>query len=110
MLGSLFRRRRGFLFVVSFQFVDVGQQFFFARKATEVEADHLVGAQRRLATGPQADQEAGDDRAVRLNLDAIFVVAQQVPTAENLLEEPKKYFDRPPPGKYQTDDFGGYVE
>jgi hypothetical protein len=26
-----------------------------------------------LAAGPQADQEAGDDRAVRLNLDAILV-------------------------------------
>lgn len=51
----------------------VPQQFGFARQPAEVEADHLVRAQRRLAAGPQADQEAGDDRAVRLNLDAILV-------------------------------------
>ena len=58
--------------VVFLQFGDVGQQFLFAGQAAEVEADHLVGPQRRLAARPEADQQAGDDRAVGLNLDAVL--------------------------------------
>ena len=85
----------------------MGQQFLFVGQAAEVKADHLVGPQRRLATGPQADQQAGDDRAVRLNLDAVLVVAQQVPAAQQVLEESEKDFNRPPLGIYQSDDLGG---
>ena len=33
-------------------------------------ADHFLSSQRRLATCPQADQHAGDDRAVDLHFDA----------------------------------------
>ena len=48
----------------------MGQQFLFLGQAGEVVADHLVGPQRRLAARPQADEHAGDDRAIGLNLDA----------------------------------------
>ena len=37
--------------------------------------------QCRLTAGPEADQHAGDDCAVRLNLDAVLVVAEQMPAA-----------------------------
>ena len=62
--------------VLVFQFVEVRQQFRLRGQAAEVKANHLVGAERWLAPGPQADQQAGDDRAVRLNLDAVLVVAE----------------------------------
>jgi len=61
---------------VGLQLGNVGQQFLLVGKAGEVIANHLVGSQRRLAAGPEADQHAGDDRHVGLNLDAHRVLAQ----------------------------------
>ena len=84
-----------------FQFFDVRHQFVFAGHAAEVETDHLVSSQRWLLTRPQADQQAGDDRAVRLNFDSLGIVAQQVTAAEHVLEESEKYLDRPAMGEDQ---------
>ena len=53
--------------------------------------------QCRLTAGPEADQQAGDDRAVRLNLDAVLVVAEQMPAAQDVLEESEEDLDRPAP-------------
>ena len=41
---------------------------------------------RGLAAGPQGDHQAGDDRAVGLNLDAVLVVAQQVAATQEVFE------------------------
>ena len=41
--------------VVGLQFFQVRNQLLFIRQAREIEADHLVRAERRLAPGPQAD-------------------------------------------------------
>ncbi|MGH7484222.1 MAG: hypothetical protein ACREMY_01290, partial [bacterium] len=60
-----------------------------------VVADHLIGSERRLAACPQADQQAGDDGAVGLNLDAIFAVAQQLPASQNVLEESEENLSVP---------------
>ena len=46
----------------------MGQQFVFVGPAHQLIAQHLVRAFGRLATGPEIDQQAGDDRAVGLNL------------------------------------------
>ena len=59
-----------------FQTIDVSQQFFVIRHAAEVPADHFVSSQRWLSPRPQADQHAGDDCAVHLNLDAVLRMAQ----------------------------------
>ena len=75
-------------------------QLFLIGEACEIEADHFVGAKRRLLASPQRDQHARDDRAVGLNLDSILVVAEQVPAAQNVLEKTKKYFDSPTVGEY----------
>ena len=86
----LIRCRR---FVLSFQFIQVTHQFVFAGPADEVETDHLVGAERRLAAGPQADQQAGDDGTIGLNLNAVLLAAQQTPAAEDVFEESEKYLN-----------------
>ena len=72
---------------VSLQLRDVRQQLRFRRQTHKVVAHHLVGSPRRLAAGPQADQHARDDRAVRLDRDAVFIVAQQMATAQHVLEK-----------------------
>ncbi len=84
-----------------FQFFDVLHQFVFAGHATEVKTDQLVSSQRWLLTRPQADQHAGDDRAVRLNFNSLGIVAKQVAAAEHVFEESEEYLDRPAMGKYQ---------
>ena len=101
------RVARGVLFL---QLGQVGQQFVLLGQTGEVMADHLVGPQRRLAARPQADEHAGDDRAVGLNLDAHRIVAQQVPAAQHVLEEAKEDFDRPAVAVNQGDDPGRQVE
>lgn len=80
---------------VSLQLLDVCQQLRFRRQTHEVVAHHLVGPPRRLAAGPQADQHARDDRAVRLDRDAVLIVAQEMATAEHVLEEPEEQFSVP---------------
>ena len=62
--------------VLAFQLVEMRQQFRLRGQAAEVEADHLVRPQRRLATGPEADEQTGDDRTVGLNFDAVLAVAE----------------------------------
>ena len=56
---------------MSFQFVGRGP-------VHHVEAEHLVCALRRFAAGPEGDEQAGDDGAVRLDFDAVLIVAEQV--------------------------------
>ena len=48
-----------------------------------------------MGAGPEADQHADDDYAVRLNLDAVLVVAEQMPAAQDVLEESEEDLDRP---------------
>ena len=63
---------------------------------------HFVRSFRRLATGPERDQQTGDNRAVGLDLDPVLVVAEQVTATQQMLELPKKYFNLPitiPPKK-----------
>ena len=62
--------------VACFKFFQMGQQFVFVGPTDQVVAQHLVRAFGRLAAGPEVDQQAGDDRAVRLNLDPVRVMAQ----------------------------------
>src|SRR5688572_25027497 len=78
-----------------FQFCQVRLDFVEIRPALEIEADHLIGPQRGLASGPQMDQQAGDDGAVSLNLNPHRIGAEQVPAAENVLEEAEEQLDGP---------------
>lgn len=63
--------------------------------AAEVPADHLVSSQRWLATCPQADQHARDDRAVDLHFDTVLRMAQQRTAAQQMLEKVEKDLNRP---------------
>ena len=56
--------------VVGLEFCEVRQQLLLVGPALQIEADHLVGPQGRLAAGPQGQQQARDDRTVGLDLDA----------------------------------------
>ena len=74
------------LFVGEFQFRQMGFHLIRRGPAQHVEAEHLVRPFRGLAARPEGDQQAGDDRAVGLNLDAVLVVTQQVAAAQQMLE------------------------
>ncbi len=73
----------------------MGEQFSLRSPADEVEADHLVGAFGGLTARVECDQQAGDDGTLGLDLDAHRVGTQQIPAAEDLLEEAKEDLDRP---------------
>ena len=88
----------------------MGQQFIFVGPAHQVVAQHLVRALGRLAAGPEVDQQTGDDRAVRLNLDPVRVMAQQMPSAQQVLERAEEDLDLPAVFVDQRDDFGGDVQ
>ena len=60
--------------VLRLQFFDVRDQFVLVNQSSEVETNHLVSAKRRLFAGPQCDQHARNDRALRLNFDAVLIV------------------------------------
>ena len=77
---------RSLLFVVVFELGHVSGDIVRRRPAHQQVAQHLVRAFRRLAARPERDQQAGDDRAVGLNLDPVLVVAEQVAAAEQMLE------------------------
>ena len=83
------------MFVVPLQLRNVCGKFLFARHAAEVKTNHLIRAQRWLAPSPQTDHHASNDRAIGLNLDAPLVVAQQVPTPEDVFEKTEEYFYLP---------------
>ncbi len=70
-------------------------QLVFAGHPAEVKADHFVGSQCWLSACPQTDQHAGDDRAVRLNLDSLSVTTEQLAAAQHVLEESEEYLNRP---------------
>ena len=48
------------------ELIEMRGQLVQAGPALEVEAQHLVGAFGRLATDPESDQQAGDQRRVDL--------------------------------------------
>ena len=77
------------------EFRQMSQQFFLVGHAAEVPADHLVSSQRWLATCPQADQHARDDRAVDLHFDTVLRMAQQMTAAQRMLENAEKNLNRP---------------
>ena len=81
--------------VLTLQLRQVSQQFLFAGQAAEVKADHLVGPPGRLAVGPQTDQQTGDDGTVRLDLDAVLAVAEQVPATQQVFEKSEEDFTLP---------------
>ena len=70
-------------------------QLIFISQPGEVEADHFVRPQRWFLSCPQRDQHAGYDRTVRLDLDSVLILADQVTTAKNLLEKAEEDLDRP---------------
>ena len=59
-----------------FETVDVRKQLIVVGHAAEVPTDHFVRSASRLATCPEADQHASDDRAIGLNLDALLRLTQ----------------------------------
>ena len=88
----------------------MSDELFFTRQAHEVVADHLEGSLGRLASGPQVDQKARDDRAVTLDHDSVLRVADQMRAAKELFEKSKKDLNDPSLGIDQCDDLGGDIE
>lgn len=80
--------------MVRIQFFDVCNQLVLVRHPAEVETDHFACPKRSLLPCPQCNQHAGDNRAARLNLNAILILAQQVPAAQDLFEKTEEDFDR----------------
>src|SRR5262245_30220775 len=88
----------------------MGYQFGLGGPTHEQVADHLLRPQRWLAARVQADQQAGDDGAVRLNLDAAPAVAEQVPAAQHVLEKAEEQLDRVAIKINQGEDLRRYVQ
>ncbi len=74
----------------------------------------------RLFTGPQGDQqtgddrqlglETGDDRQLGLDFDPVFTVTDQMPTAQDMFEESEEDFDGPTMFIDQGDDITWHVQ
>lgn len=75
-------------FIVSLEFVQVRHQFRFTCQSSEVEVQHFKRTFGWLASSPEIDQKARNDRAVGLDLDSVLIVAEQVIAAQELFEEP----------------------
>ena len=61
------------LSVGEFEFREVGCDFFGGRPTHHVETDPLVSALRWLASGPKGGHEAGNDRTVSLDRNAVLL-------------------------------------
>jgi hypothetical protein len=85
-------------------------QFVLFGQPGEVVVKHLQRGFGRFAVGPQAQQHAGDDRAVHLDAEPFGFVAEQVPAAQQMLEEAEEKFNREPVLILQRDDLGGDIE
>ena len=66
----------------AFEFVDVSGDLVQVCPAHHVETEHLEGPLGWRAARVQKNQDAGDQRAVDLDLDAVLLRAEQVPTSE----------------------------
>ena len=67
--------------------------------------NHFISSQRGFLAGPQGDQQASDDRHIRLNLDPVSMVAQQMSATKHVLEKAEKYLHFPAVLVDQGDDF-----
>ena len=65
-------------------------QLFQRCPAGHVEADHFECTLRRCAASVDQNQQARDDRHVRLDLDAVLLSAQQMTATQQLFEHPEK--------------------
>jgi len=63
-------------------------EFFQLRPTGEIKTDHLERSLRWRAAGVNQNQQAGNDRQVRVNLDAVLLGAQQMTATEQPLEHP----------------------
>jgi hypothetical protein len=64
-------------------------QFIFVGPAHQVKFHQFQNRFVRLETRPDRDQQARDDRDVELKLQTVLVVADEMPAAEDVLEETK---------------------
>ena len=87
----------------------MSQQFFLIGHAAEVPADHLVGPQRGLLSGSQADH-ARDDPTIGLQFDAGLRMSRLMAATEQVLEEPKQDFNLPAIVVQQRNDVGRTVQ
>ncbi len=76
-------------------FFKMGEQFVFAGPIHEIELNHFPSSFVGFTAGPQYDQQAGDQCGIGLQGDAVGVLEQQVPTAENAFEPAKEEFRLP---------------
>ena len=70
-------------------------QVFEGRPAKQVVAEHLVRSLGWRFARNRQDHDAGDDRHVELNGDALGLCAEQMPTSKELLDDAEVQFDRP---------------
>ena len=64
------------LLVVELELCHMGFNVIGCRPTHHQIAMHFLRSFRRLAAGPERDQETGDDRAVGLDRDSVLVVAE----------------------------------
>ena len=85
-------------------------QFLQRRPARHLKADHFERTLRRRAARVNQNQQARDDRHVRLDFDSILLCAQQMAATQQLFEHPEKQFDQPPQTVCLCNEFGRNIE
>src|SRR5271156_5496260 len=95
---------------VVLELIDVRLQLLCSGPATEVELQHFPGALGRLLSGPQADEQAGDEAQIDLDGDAILAGGQQMLAAEDAFEPAEEQLDGPAVTVAEGDKFGVQIE
>jgi hypothetical protein len=72
----------------------MSRHFIFICHTTEVKTEHFKRSFGWLAFGPQADEQTGNNSQIDLYCHTILRGAEQMATAEDAFEPPKKEFNR----------------
>ena len=101
----LFRQLSGFCTLA-----EMFENLLFARPALLVQAEQFVRPLVRFHGAGQLDQQARDQRAVDLDLDAAGVLAEQVATRQDAFEPAEKQLDQPAIAVQKDEDFRRHIE
>ena len=80
------------------------------RPAHHVESQHLMRPFGWLAPGPKGNHQACNHRTIRLNLDAVLVVAEEMAAPQEVLELPEEDLNRPSVRIQKCDDLGRDIQ
>ena len=85
-------------------------QFVQAGPADQIELEHLPSPLSGVESRPDDDEQAGDERDIALDGDAVSILGQEVLAAQDAFEPAEEEFDGPAIAICQGDQRGGHLE